>query len=154
MNKEEKVICKICGQEVNKNGFPLHLYNKHGVKLTDYRKQYEQQEQEEEEPEKPKIRIKDVAWLNKKEYVALFENMEIIEPVAIGTVAADGEEVPSLLILATDGRLIPPWFLPGFRGIYSRKDAGRIVKEMKREHKKNRNNRTTTNNLLKELRNE
>ena len=133
----EIIECKICGKKINSNALPLHLYNKHNkMKVKEYRERYENNNPENKPvtrtEKEPEIRIRDVEWLNKKTgYVALFENMETIEPVAIGMVAVDGEEVPSLLILNTDGRLIPPWFIAGFRGLYTRKEANRIMKRLK-----------------------
>jgi len=131
----EIIECKICGKKINSNALPLHLYNKHNkMKVKEYRARYENNEpvKEKKEP-KPEIRIKNVEWLKRKSgYVAIFENMERIEPVAIGTVAVDGEEIPSLLILDINGRLIPPWFIAGFRGLYTRKEAKGLLAGLKR----------------------
>ena len=177
----EEIECKICGKKVKgKLGLSTHLRFSHeGMKLTEYEEKYGEIQTEEvtdenmkvhenkmntEEPYEQnkiekKMKISDVEWLDKKiksEWVVVFEEdgiMQSTEPVAMGIITTETEQVPSLLIMATNGKLIPPWIFESFRGIYTHKELKAIEKSKKEEKKLQRNieKEKERRNILKKL---
>ena len=183
MNEE---VCKICGRRFkNLDG---HLRMKHLITREEYERRFigtepapaqlsepviddatieHQPVAAEPEPvaPKPKLRISDVQWLEKSlksDVVAVAANgsgISMIEPKAIGIIKTEEEEIPSLLFLTGDGRLVPAWFFSDFKGIYTKKEARKMLSQRRSYHpppiiQQTHNPKPNLDNLLSMIKNE
>ena len=100
-----------------------------------------------------RMKIRDVKWLDKRtrtKWVAVFEEdgiMQTMFPLAMGIIVTEKEQVPGLLIMMTDGTLVPPWIFESFKGIYVRKE---LTAELKAMEKRKRKEKKLQENIAKE----
>jgi len=110
-------------------------------KIENHDKKLKEEMEQKNNKETFTMKINDVEWLDKKirsEWVVVFEEdgiMQSTEPVAMGIITTETEQVPSLLIMATNGKLIPPLIFESFRGIYTYKELKAMEKSKREEEK-------------------
>ena len=129
------------------------------IENQDEKMKEEMEEKNNEKRNSVTMKISNVEWLDKKirsEWIAVFEEngiMQTTEPVAMGIITTETEQVPGLLIMATNGKLIPPWIFESFKGIYTHKELRAIEKSKRKEEKLQRNiaKEKERANILKKL---